>query len=292
MARGKNDHDGEQRIADSGDLRKYRTELPNMADDTMDPFQYRLYGHYKRVCGANGGSCYESVRKTARNTQMSTDKVISTRQWLIDNEWIGARQDSNGVYHINIIDRWLENFIKYSGITVRDLEQPVRNSEREAFDISNLRKNHTKKELIKKEPDDDDALASPFVKADRRDVRSVRADQATQPESAALRLAAHRFGRLAFPNGGFDNLAGYIDGLSADRLNSFCAACYLSELKARRGVTKINDPAAFVRSMADKGKWPGFSPIEAEQFEQCMAAYVSGLESDIWEEFPESEYTQ
>lgn len=141
-------------------------------------------------------------------------------------------------------------------------------------------------------PTDDDALPPPFVKADRRDVRSVRADQATQPESAALRLAAHRFGRLAFPNGGFDNLAGYIDGLSVDQLNSFCAACFLSELKAARGDTGIKDHAAFVRSMTTKRGWPGFSPTEADQFDQQLTAYLSGLESDVWDEFPESEYTQ
>lgn len=149
----------DQAIRDDGDLRKYRTELPNMVDDEMDPYQYRLYGHYKRVCGANGGECYESVRTTAEKTKMSNEKVISTRQWLADNGWIALDTGTKGTYRIAIIDRWEENFTRYfKQKTVRNPEQStripleipnntVRNSERAPLEISKQRKN-----LIKKEP--------------------------------------------------------------------------------------------------------------------------------------------
>lgn len=150
----------EQQIVDDGDLRKYRTELPNMADDELDPFQYRLYGHYKRVCGANGGTCREAVRTTATKCKMSTDKVISTRQWLADNGWIEIEQDAKGLYHVRIADRWVENFVRYSerktfdisNTFVRDIEHTVRDIEHVVFDISNQRKNNNKKEPSKKEP--------------------------------------------------------------------------------------------------------------------------------------------
>ena len=136
-----------QVIIDSGDLRKYRIELPNLIDDEMDPFQARLYMHYKRVCGGGGsGECWESVRTTATKCKMSTDKVINTRQWLADNNWIHLQQDDKGVYHINIIDRWLDNFTRYAKGGVLNIEQPVRYIEREVFDISNKRKNNSKKE--------------------------------------------------------------------------------------------------------------------------------------------------
>jgi len=291
----------------------------------MDPYSWRLYIHYLRVCGEHD-HCYEYTSTTAALVGMSERTIRYRRDALaklnlidywhegylghervhivIKDVWAINAQFSRLLQNVSRGD-WMADWIRnqlgiVSPTGVNDLNHgkhtPAPDADPPAPDADppapDAAKERSLIQIPESDPYDDDALASPFVKEDRAAFRSVRADQEPQPESAALRLAAHRFGRLAFPNGGFDNLAGSIDGLSADRLNSFCAACYLSELKARRGDTKINDHAAFVRSMADKGKWPGFSPIEAEQFEQCMAAYVSGLESDIWEEFPESEYTQ
>ena len=147
-----------QHLTDNSDLRKYRVELPNMVDDIMDPFQARLYLHYKRVCGAGGGSCYESVRTTATKTQMSNEKVINAREWLAANGWIDLEQGSKNIYTITIVDRWVENFTRYG--TVRNSERApleipnttVRNSERAPLEISKQRSNHLKKEPIKKEP--------------------------------------------------------------------------------------------------------------------------------------------
>jgi len=158
----------QQEIIDDGDLRRYRTELPNMADDDLDPYQYRLYAHYKRVCGGNDGTCWESVRKTASTTKMSADKVIAPRQWLADNGWVRLKQQENGRYHITIINRWMENFSRYApnnnGQSVRDVEQfagdsvrdaeqnlpetpgSVRDVEPEVFEMSNQRSNSSKKE--------------------------------------------------------------------------------------------------------------------------------------------------
>lgn len=51
--------------------------IPNDADDALDPFEYRLLGHYKRV-----GHTNEKVRDTAKACQMSTGKVIAAREAL------------------------------------------------------------------------------------------------------------------------------------------------------------------------------------------------------------------
>ena len=113
-----------QEIIDNSDLRRYRTELPNMCDDDLDPYQYRLYAHYKRWCGANGGACSESVRQTAKTCRMSTTKVINTRQWLHENGWISLDQNPiTGAYTIQIADRWPENFMRYAVKSVPYLEQ-------------------------------------------------------------------------------------------------------------------------------------------------------------------------
>lgn len=144
----------EQRITDDGDMRKYRTEIPNMADDELDPFQFRLYSHYKRVCGGKSGTCWETVRTTSEKTKMCTNKVLEVRQWLADNGWIALEQQPNGRYHITIIDRWAENFARYAPTSnvqpVSYSEQPVSYSEQDLSHIQNQRSNSFKKELEKK----------------------------------------------------------------------------------------------------------------------------------------------
>lgn len=71
------EHDLVTLIKDEGQHDEYFHILPNMYDDDLDPYEYRLIGHYKRV-----GVTYEGVRKTALKTQMSVGKVTSTRRSL------------------------------------------------------------------------------------------------------------------------------------------------------------------------------------------------------------------
>src|SRR5690606_20171410 len=76
--------------------------------------QFRLYGHYKRVCGAAGGTCYESVRTTAEKTKMSIGMVVKTRDWLVENGWIAAKKRGQQTLLVTIVDRWPENMMRYS----------------------------------------------------------------------------------------------------------------------------------------------------------------------------------
>ncbi|CAA9426646.1 MAG: hypothetical protein AVDCRST_MAG37-313 [uncultured Rubrobacteraceae bacterium] len=44
------------RVVDNGDLRKYRTEIPNsIFDMRLKPQEVALYTYLKRVCGARKG---------------------------------------------------------------------------------------------------------------------------------------------------------------------------------------------------------------------------------------------
>ena len=148
-----------QTIIDNGDLRRYRTELPNMCDDDLDPYQYRLYAHYKRWCGANGGTVTESVRRTADACRMSATKVIETREWLSANGWITIDQNpETGIYAIQIIDRWPENFARFAPQGVLNLERyesrSVPNMEHPVPNMEHTRSKYGthKKELYMKEP--------------------------------------------------------------------------------------------------------------------------------------------
>lgn len=105
-----------QNIVDPSDLRKWRTELPNLYDDSdLDPFEFRLLAHYKRV-----GTCIESLGTTARKCKMSTGKVSETRQALSDKGFVvlTKRETPNEAghigYSITVVDKWEENFAHYS----------------------------------------------------------------------------------------------------------------------------------------------------------------------------------
>lgn len=77
------------KISDDGREGKYFHLMVNMADDDLNPYQYRLYGHYKRVCGeSRDGACWESTRTTAEKCRMSAGKVTSTRRELVEMGYI------------------------------------------------------------------------------------------------------------------------------------------------------------------------------------------------------------
>ena len=118
--------DEQQFVIDEGDLRKYRTEIPNMADDDLGPYEYRLYAHYKRR-----GMCWESVRTTARVTQMSVGQVCDIRDWLCTNGWIQIHTDDSvqGML-ITLVDRWGENFLRYSNQAQKEPTVHHMNSDR------------------------------------------------------------------------------------------------------------------------------------------------------------------
>lgn len=105
-----------QYINDFAELKKYRTELPNLYDDAeLDVYEFRLLAHYKRV-----GTCTESATTTAAKCKMSKAQVMETRQRLGDNGFIKLEKvpcPGGFAYSITIVDLWLENFAKYSGLT-------------------------------------------------------------------------------------------------------------------------------------------------------------------------------
>jgi len=107
-------------IVDDGDLRKYRIELPNLVDDLdLSPFAFRLYAHFKRVCGASpAGHCWQGTRELAAACRMSTGKISDAKKeleaaGLIE---IGVRATPTGPGDdVKIVDIWRRNFEAFSG---------------------------------------------------------------------------------------------------------------------------------------------------------------------------------
>ena len=140
----------DQQIIDSGDLRKYRTELPNLIDDMdLDPYEYRLYGHYKRVCGAAGGTCYQSVRTTAEQCGMSVGKVSETRRSLETKGLIKCQDNEDGTINVTIVDIWPQNFRHYS--TPKELRCSL-GEQKCSCGEQKCSPDEPKKELLRKEP--------------------------------------------------------------------------------------------------------------------------------------------
>lgn len=113
--------DTTQIINDLSDLRKYRTELPNLYDDAdLDVYEFRLLSHYKRV-----GRCTESTSTTAKKCKMSTGMVSQSRQSLAVKGWITLEKveiPEGFSYVINVVDRWIENFAQYSGSNIEQIK--------------------------------------------------------------------------------------------------------------------------------------------------------------------------
>lgn len=103
----------EQTITDGGDLRRYYAAIPHMADDDLDLYEYRLYGHYKRVCGEQGGRCTESTRTTAAKTGMSHPMVIKARRTLVDKGFITTVEEDGQTIKVHINDVWADNMNRY-----------------------------------------------------------------------------------------------------------------------------------------------------------------------------------
>jgi hypothetical protein len=97
---------------------KYFHQMLNMAEDDLDPYQYRLLAHYVRWSNLKRKKA-EGYKLTAKRCQMSPKMVLKARQYLIDNGWIKhiaptpeqANRGIGGV--VVIVDRWRENFDRY-----------------------------------------------------------------------------------------------------------------------------------------------------------------------------------
>ncbi len=122
----------------STDLRKYRTELPNLYDDAIqDPYNFRLLAHYVRV-----GITYESTRTTAKKCGMSVGQVSKKRKELQTKGWITLDFSDKGTILVTVVDRWAENFKKYQ----RSPGEQPRSPHEHQRSPGETKNNHIKKE--------------------------------------------------------------------------------------------------------------------------------------------------
>ncbi len=132
-----------------GSLLKYQHTLPNMAEDELDPFQYRLLGHYIRRYN-DGKPHREGIRETAEVCQMSIGKVRSTRKELAEFGYIAfapateaeRRQGIAGT--ITVVDRWLENMQRFSNHEGKGVQNSTQGGVQNSIDKREGEKTSTK----------------------------------------------------------------------------------------------------------------------------------------------------
>lgn len=119
---------------------KYVHTLLNIAEYELDPFQYRLLGHYVRTIPfiEAGLKKPESLRDTSKICKMSVDKVKTARDQLVEMGYIiilkqpdGNDKAAGSGARIHIADRWADN-VTHSEEHIRNIvqgsQEPVRDS--------------------------------------------------------------------------------------------------------------------------------------------------------------------
>lgn len=154
-------------IRDLGDLRRYRTEIPNIIDDmNLSVYAFRLYVHLKRVAGANGGECWQGVRTMSKKCNMSASTIKQAKEELVARGLIHVerRDPTKGESDvISILDIWAQNFAAFT--TQTNDEQPDRTAitpDRVAITPDRtaiIRSNPIKNKPMKKEPEGDQSAA-------------------------------------------------------------------------------------------------------------------------------------
>lgn len=116
-------------VKDAGDLRKYRTEVPNLIFELgLSPYALALYMHFKRTAG-DDGKCWKSTRRLAEETKISAGKVSQARKELEERDLITVEypENNNEAITVTIVDIWPENFdhFRKARMTRSSGERPV-----------------------------------------------------------------------------------------------------------------------------------------------------------------------
>lgn len=152
-------------VVDQSDLRKYRTEIPNLVLEMgLSPHALALYIHFKRTAGQDG-ACWKSTRTLSKAVGMSTGKVSEARQELEDRELIKVKrpEDQSKSITIAIVDIWASNFAHFAA----DENETEDQTERSEYERSVQNMNTERSEYERrKEPIEEGTINKEETKSD------------------------------------------------------------------------------------------------------------------------------
>ncbi len=162
--------------------RSYFSMMPHIADDELDVYEYRLYGHYRRVCGEANRPCVEKVRGTAQKLGIALGTVVQARARLAEKGFIRLHRLRCGSVErvdVTLAEIWPRNMLRYA---VSPHERAVSPDERPK---NNPNKKNLPKKNLKKPP----PQGSPLIDAEDGPVDNVAALREEEGYVPGVRLA-------------------------------------------------------------------------------------------------------
>lgn len=278
-------HDNHEQQTITSTERSYFCLMPNLADDQLDVYEYRLYGHYKRILGEKSGPVKERTETTAQRTQMSAASVTRARKRLADKGYITLHSRRLHNYEridVELTDIWPQNMAHYASTisdrngntpdtptisdrnaTISDRNATVSTGNATVSDRRTLKEQLSVKEPSTNQkpsnsqepsPDDADLQSSPnqtpsSKKGSTRDPACARAGKATRTSPIDKHNAIRHLLTTWLPEicgyGGWDGFPDYLCNLPDYQL--YDLATWFYRFRSRtRWAEKIHNPAGYI----------------------------------------------
>ncbi len=285
--------DDTQRVREETPDQAYFAIIPHIVDELLGPYEYRLYGHYRRVCGEGSrGRCYEKTATTAEKTGMSVGKIAQARRILEGLGMIRIHQRKVGNLvrtDVTLLDLWPVN-MKY--FTVQDMNDGVQRSPHERYRSlsehyrssheryrsphERLKNNQGEEELREEELreeelyDDDGGFLSTLPVMDAGGVQG-----GVTVGLVAMRNFAAESAELSF-GGDWDGRDATIASMDVNALNLLVEWLDHMERHYQRLVMdeKLDNPIGFMLSQLAKGKRPGLTTKQRQDLHRRIAHYA------------------
>ena len=127
-------------VHDAGDLRKYRTEIPNVVLEMgLSPHALALYIHLKRTAGQSG-KCWKATKRLAEEAGMSAGKVSEARAELeVAKLIVVERPSRRKTAIVTITDVWLKNFNHFASVQNMNTERSEYETRKEPLEESSFK---------------------------------------------------------------------------------------------------------------------------------------------------------
>ncbi len=141
-----------QTFTDEGSPSRYFAMMLHIDDDDLDPFEYKLLGHYKKLCGLyNTDVIFESNETSAGGSNMSVYAVRQARKGLVAKGCIKVQATNGRSIVVHLINRMKDNLERYSKPDPYRKQEgyQIRNGSRAVFDRADI--SNSSPDIISKE---------------------------------------------------------------------------------------------------------------------------------------------
>lgn len=189
-----------QDLHDDAPAGKYFTQILNMADDDLDPYEYRLLGHYKRVIGELNAPCTQGTRKIAEVCRMSLGKVTATRKQLEAKGWIRCERRPNNTIRVTLVDRMAENVARYSKRSQPEQSEGERSYSEHGVHVVNATVHVVNEEITRTPNQEQKSMPAAKAAAKRKKSKANPRSAELEPDIIYETVETHIFGIEGTPD--------------------------------------------------------------------------------------------